>query len=113
MNSTSACRCGWNGTGDHPCHRCGTAPGKRRLRHADIPYSLAGAQPKFNMVETWSCDECWAEWVDFNSIPEAKLQEAKREHPELFRKLIAEMNHPSKELRKRARAQLCEIIQGI
>jgi hypothetical protein len=60
----SACRCGWDGTGDHPCHRCGKAPGTRRFRHADVPYSLAGAQPKFNMVETYSCDPCWTEWQE-------------------------------------------------
>ena len=57
------CRCGWNGAGDHLCHRCGKVPGTRRLHAQDTPYSIAGAQPKIVLVETWGCDLCWAEYT--------------------------------------------------
>jgi len=26
----TVCQCGWDGTGDHHCHRCGKEPGQRR-----------------------------------------------------------------------------------
>jgi hypothetical protein len=58
------CRCGWNGEGDHPCHygayTCGK-PATQRFYNAR-PVCLAGAQLKFGVMETWACDDHWAEW---------------------------------------------------
>ena len=59
MTSMTSCRCGWDGTGEHPCHRCLKAPGKRRLYVPTFKFSLAGVQPKLSMAETWGCDGCW------------------------------------------------------
>lgn len=52
------CRCGWDETGDHPCHRCRGAPGRRRLVTTG-PAALAGTQTKWGAYETWGCDPCW------------------------------------------------------
>lgn len=57
-----ACRCGWSGEGDHLCHRCGKVPGSRRFYPPTLKFSLAGAQPKFSVRETWGCDACWKEF---------------------------------------------------
>lgn len=56
----TTCRCGWNGEGEHLCHRCGKQPGQRRL----IAYvaSLAGTQPKLGAYETWGCEPCFEEY---------------------------------------------------
>lgn len=54
-----ACRCGWNGIGDHLCHRCGKVPGTRRFYEQPAPYSLAGVQMKLSVCETVGCDACW------------------------------------------------------
>lgn len=56
------CRCGWNGTGDHLCHRCGKRPGARRFYVPSMKFSLAGNQLKFSAKETIGCDPCWAEF---------------------------------------------------
>lgn len=54
----SACRCGWSGEGDHLCHRCGKRAGSLRFYNATA-VALAGAQLKFQVSDTWGCDECW------------------------------------------------------
>lgn len=63
--TSSACRCGWDGKGDHPCHgrayEC-KKPGKERFYNTGAPFSLAGAQMKFVVSQTIACDECWAEF---------------------------------------------------
>ena len=60
---TDKCRCGWNGTGDHPCHNngysCG-APAKERWYSPPYLASLAGVQMKLSMHQTVACDKCWA-----------------------------------------------------
>lgn len=53
-----ACRCGWSGEGDHPCHRCHVSPGTRRL-YSPRAVALAGVQLKFEVSETNACDPCW------------------------------------------------------
>lgn len=62
-----SCRCGWNGEGEHLCHRCGTRPGSLRFLPSTLRFSLAGAQLKFLVRDTWGCDECWA---DFKTLLE-------------------------------------------
>ena len=54
------CRCGYDGTGPHPCHGMGYTcrrPAKLRLYNAK-PSALAGVQMKLVVTETWACDEC-------------------------------------------------------
>ena len=65
------CRCGWDGTGAHPCHRCHTRPGRSRLYAPTMRFSLAGMQPKLSVRDTNACDECW--------VPFAKALEAQHE----------------------------------
>lgn len=64
------CRCGWDGTGEHPCHgfryQC-RRPAKARFYEPHRRYSLAGAQAKASMVETFSCDECWERFKKENA----------------------------------------------
>lgn len=56
------CRCGWDGEGDHPCHgqmyTC-RRPATARYYEPHKFYSLAGAQPKMSVAQTYACDECW------------------------------------------------------
>lgn len=56
------CRCGWDGTGDHPCHglayTCRKASQPRYYEPHKL-YSLAGNQMKISAVQTHACDECW------------------------------------------------------
>jgi hypothetical protein len=54
------CRCGYNGTGEHLCHRCGKVPGSLRFR--TYLTCLAGVQTKFGARDTWGCDNCWEEY---------------------------------------------------
>jgi hypothetical protein len=61
-----ACRCGWDGVGDHPCHypRLGPSysckrPAKERFYYDGHPFSLAGVQMKLSVNQTFACDECW------------------------------------------------------
>lgn len=56
------CHCGWDGVGDHLCHRCGKHPGERRFYVPNMKFSLAGAQMKFSARGTFGCDSCWAEF---------------------------------------------------
>jgi hypothetical protein len=56
----NACRCGWDSTGDHPCHRCRERFGTRRF--VTRPVALSGTQTKFGAYETWACDRCWDEF---------------------------------------------------
>ena len=55
------CRCGHSGDGPHPCHynayKCGK-PAQQRFYNAH-PVALAGVQMKFQVTETWACEECW------------------------------------------------------
>lgn len=53
------CRCGWNGTGEHLCHRCKNQSGFLRFYDPRL-VPLAGMQMKFEMRDTNACDECWA-----------------------------------------------------
>ncbi len=55
------CRCGFNGTGDHPCHSNGYScgkPAKHRFYNAK-GVALTGLQMKVQMNDTYACDECW------------------------------------------------------
>jgi hypothetical protein len=63
----TGCRCGWDGTGAHLCHRCGKVPGQQRLYVPTFKFSLAGVQLKFSMAETWGCDGCWNQ---LSEVPE-------------------------------------------
>lgn len=62
MTETLPCRCGWEGSGEHPCHgglyTC-HQPGKRRLY--DIHFvSLPGMTFKVEVrKQTVACDACW------------------------------------------------------
>lgn len=60
------CRCGHDGPDDgHPCHGKGHTcrkPGKARYYEPHKLYSLAGAQSKMSVVQTFACDECWTEF---------------------------------------------------
>lgn len=106
------CRCGWDGTGDHPCHRCGKAPGTRRFRGSDAPFSLAGVQPKFSVVETYSCDECWKEWSELNQeITDEQIRALNRKHPEMLDTLMIALNSVDKELRMSARAEFAKLLK--
>ena len=60
----SKCHCGWTGDGNHLCHRCGKVPGKDRFYSPGLPFSLAGAQPKFSVCKTFGCDACWIEFTN-------------------------------------------------
>lgn len=67
------CRCGWDGAGDHPCHRCHQRPGTSRLYNPHIT-CLAGVQMKLGAYETWGCDECWSafkarQWAQAGPAP--------------------------------------------
>lgn len=57
------CRCGWNGEGEHLCHRCGKRAGTRRFYTPSPNYSLAGYQVKASVLETIGCDECWQSFM--------------------------------------------------
>jgi hypothetical protein len=60
MAELVTCRCGWDGTGDHPCHwgnyTC-RKPGKEFLYVPHMRFSLAGVQIKFSVEKTVACDE--------------------------------------------------------
>lgn len=59
-----SCRCGYAGTGPHPCHGRGYTcpnPGIQRFYNPQ-PVALAGMQMKVQVTETYACDECWAEF---------------------------------------------------
>ena len=59
---STTCRCGWDGQGDHPCHRNNYTcrkPAKIRYYEPTKLYALAGVQMKMSVVDTWACDECW------------------------------------------------------
>jgi hypothetical protein len=62
----NACRCGWDGKGEHPCHwgayTC-RKPAKQRFYGAHLA-CLAGMQPKLGIHETWACDEHWDLWEE-------------------------------------------------
>lgn len=51
------CRCGWSGTGPHPCHVCGAPAIVRFYNPTLVP--LAGVAMKMEASETYGCDACW------------------------------------------------------
>lgn len=59
------CRCGHNGEGDHPCHygvyTCGK-PSTQRFYNAKA-VALSGMQMKFQVSDTWACDQHWEEYL--------------------------------------------------
>ncbi len=56
----AACRCGWDGNGDHPCHAKGyTCRKPATARYLTYLSCLAGAQMKLGASQTFACDECW------------------------------------------------------
>lgn len=65
------CRCGHpTGSADpHPCHkynrfgggRCGKPAAQRFYNPTPVP--LSGVQLKFQVQETWACEEHWAEFI--------------------------------------------------
>lgn len=55
------CRCGYDGVGDHPCHGRAYSckrPASQRF-YDPRPVSLAGVQMKFQVSDTWACNDCW------------------------------------------------------
>lgn len=76
-----ACRCGHTGDGPHPCHGKGHTCGKPSTRRFYNPHppgkfaSLAGATLKFEMADTFACDECWAAFQDANKVTICKTAE--------------------------------------
>lgn len=74
------CRCGWDGQGDHLCHRCREASGTRRFYVPRWRFSLAGVQMKVSAVGTIACDACWHEF--------SKLLEERRRAAEALRKRL-------------------------
>jgi hypothetical protein len=58
------CRCGFDGTGAHPCHFGGYTCGRQASQrfYNARPVSLAGMQMKVEATDTWACDEHWAEF---------------------------------------------------
>lgn len=66
----SNCRCGWDGNGEHLCHRCHKKPGAIRfLTHLTC---LSGAQMKLGARDTHACDACWTEFLA--EVKEAALR---------------------------------------
>jgi hypothetical protein len=66
--SLQSCRCGYNGEGEHPCHRCiskggEVRPGKRHF--ITYPTALAGMQMKLGAYETFACEPCLKEYRDY------------------------------------------------
>jgi hypothetical protein len=60
-----ACRCGHTTAEQHPCHGDGYAckkDSKQRFYNPHIA-SLAGAQLKFEVKDTWACDDCWEKFT--------------------------------------------------
>jgi len=63
------CRCGHSGSGPHPCHAKGHSCGKhavQRFYNAQA-VALVGVQMKFQMSDTWACDECWKAFTGVKS----------------------------------------------
>ena len=63
--SNTACRCGFNGEGEHPCHRCLNKGGEIRSGKRvfiSYPASLAGMQVKTAAYTTFACEPCLAEY---------------------------------------------------
>lgn len=61
-NVIDKCRCGYSGLEEnHWCHFANYTckkPAKIRFYNPHL-VSLAGVQLKFEVVDTWACDECW------------------------------------------------------
>lgn len=66
-DAAEKCRCGWDGSGDHPCHyrnyTC-KAAATARFYEPTLHYSIAGQQDKRSVVETFACDACWADFLE-------------------------------------------------
>lgn len=66
MPPKALCRCGYDGTGPHPCHGQGYTcrrPATQRI-YNQRPAHLAGVQLKLSVDITWACDDCWAKFAD-------------------------------------------------
>ncbi len=69
--SSQPCRCGHVGGEPHPCHGLGYTcrkPARERFYNAR-PVALAGMQLKFQVNQTWACDECWDARPGGNDAP--------------------------------------------
>lgn len=57
------CRCGHKDPGSpHPCHGKGYTcknPAEHRFYGPKV-VGIAGVQMKYQVQETWACDDCWA-----------------------------------------------------
>lgn len=62
----NSCRCGWDGTGDHPCHVCG-APSRQRFYRPQL-VALAGMTMKLQVTDTFACDSCWRKYIEFRTL---------------------------------------------
>lgn len=60
------CRCGWNGTGPHPCHACGEPSIVRFYNPRLVP--LAGVTMKVQCEDTYACDACWLKFRTYQRI---------------------------------------------
>lgn len=59
------CRCGYIGEGEHPCHAEGYTCGKPAKQRFYNPQTVAlsGMQMKFQVQDTWACDQHWEEFL--------------------------------------------------
>lgn len=60
-----ACRCGWAGEADHPCHGAGYTcrkPAKQRFYRPRL-VALSGITMKVEVTDTWACDGCWSAYL--------------------------------------------------
>lgn len=69
---SDACRCGWDGRGDHPCHRCHAAPGTLRF-YSPYLVPLSGMQMKFEVRDTNACDPCWEFFQEYIAAQQVAL----------------------------------------
>ena len=56
----STCRCGHNGKGDHPCHRCRKPAAQQFYNPRLVGLGMLIVQAEASGV--WMCDECWAKF---------------------------------------------------
>lgn len=59
------CRCGFNGEGEHRCHRCHKQEGTPKFV-ANPNASLAGMQMKMSGYFTNACENCWKAFLAEN-----------------------------------------------
>jgi hypothetical protein len=63
------CRCGHpaDSKDPHPCHYLGykcRKPATQRFYNLHVT-CLAGMQMKLGLRDTWACDECWAQYLEY------------------------------------------------